>query len=373
MNPIAFIMACFSVVGGIDLIIGNKLGLGAQFKRGLELIGVMALSMVGMIVMAPLIGELIAPALSAIASVIPFEPSVVAGSLLANDMGGAPLSESLALTKEAGYFNGLVVSSMMGATISFSLPFSLGVVPKEKHESMLLGLLCGVVTVPIGCLVGGLIAGLAFVPLMTSIVPLTLFSGALAFGLLKAPKLCVKIFKVFAVVINTVILIGLIVGIFESLTGIDVLPYIATVESGYDVCVNASMVMSGAFPLVYIISKVLDKPMKKLGEKIGVNTTSAVGFLSTLATNVTTFGNMKDMDEKGTVLNSAFAVSAAFVFAGHLAFTLSYNADYIIPVIIGKLVAGITSVFVAVFIYQRVKTSTPAPTVAQENAETVTE
>ena len=373
MNPIAFVMACFSVLGGLDLIIGNKFGLGAQFKRGLELIGVMALSMVGMIVMAPLIGELISPALSAIASVIPFEPSVVAGSLLANDMGGAPLSQSLALTEEAGYFNGLVVSSMMGATISFSLPFSLGVVPKEKHEPMLLGLLCGVVTVPVGCLVGGLVAGLEFVPLMTSIVPLTLFSAVLAVGLLKAPKLCVKIFKVFAVFINTVILVGLIAGIFESLTGIDVLPHLATVESGYDVCVNASMVMSGAFPLVYIISKLLDKPMKKLGEKIGVNTTSAVGFLSTLATNVTTFGNMKDMDEKGTVLNSAFAVSAAFVFAGHLAFTLSFNADYIAPVIIGKLVAGITSVFVAVFIYGRTKKNAPAPVVAVEETQNMAE
>ena len=102
MNPLSFIMACFSVLGGIDLIIGNKFGLGAQFKRGLELIGVMALSMVGMIVIAPLIGELISPALTAITSVIPFEPSVVAGSLLANDMGGAPLSQTLALTEEAG-------------------------------------------------------------------------------------------------------------------------------------------------------------------------------------------------------------------------------------------------------------------------------
>ena len=64
--------------------------------------------------------------------------------------------------------------------------------------------------------------------------------------------------------------------------------------------------------------------------------------------------NMKDMDSKGIVLNSAFAISAAFTFAGHLAFTLAFDSNYIFPVIIGKLVAGITSLFVATIIYKRV-------------------
>ena len=62
---------------------------------------------------------------------------------------------------------------------------------------------------------------------------------------------------------------------------------------------------------------------------------------------------MKDMDDKGVVLNSAFAVSAAFVFAGHVAFTLSFNSDYVICVIIGKLIADITSVFIGTFMYKR--------------------
>ena len=35
-----------------------------------------------------------------------------AGTLLANDMGGAPLAQELALTQEAGQFGGLIVGSM---------------------------------------------------------------------------------------------------------------------------------------------------------------------------------------------------------------------------------------------------------------------
>ena len=61
----------------------------------------------------------------------------------------------------------------------------------------------------------------------------------------------------------------------------------------------------------------------------------------------------QDMDKKGVVLNMAFAVSGAFVFAGHLAYTMSFNASYLIPVIIGKLTAGITAVILANFVYNK--------------------
>ena len=63
---------------------------------------------------------------------------------------------------------------------------------------------------------------------------------------------------------------------------------------------------------------------------------------------------MNDMDEKGTMLNSAFAVSAAFVFAGHLAFTMAYNSAYILPVLAGKLLAGVLAVFLASGVFKRV-------------------
>jgi ethanolamine transporter len=70
---------------------------------------------------------------------------------------------------------------------------------------------------------------------------------------------------------------------------------------------------------------------------------------------------MKDMDDKGTVLNSAFAVSAAFTFAGHLAFTLANNPDFVVSVIIGKLIAGITALFVANFIYNKTRKIDESP------------
>ena len=63
---------------------------------------------------------------------------------------------------------------------------------------------------------------------------------------------------------------------------------------------------------------------------------------------------MNKMDEKGAMLNSAFAVSAAFVFAGHLAFTMAWDTAYLPAMIVGKLVAGFLALGVALFLYQRI-------------------
>ena len=55
----------------------------------------------------------------------------------------------------------------------------------------------------------------------------------------------------------------------------------------------------------------------------------------------------KDMDDRGKIINVAFSVSAAFVFGDHLGFTAGVNQQMVTPVIIGKLVAGITALIVA--------------------------
>ena len=353
MNVISVVMLVFSVLGALDYITGNHFGIGKEFERGIMLLGTMTLSMVGMIVLAPTIAYFLSPVLTVIAQNTPFEPSVIAGSLLANDMGGAPLAMELAKTELSGYFNGLVVGATMGATISFTLPLALGVTKKEQHKNIMLGLMCGIAAVPVGCFVAGLMIKMPITELLINIIPLVIFSVIISIGLLKIPNVCVKIFNVFGIIIKTIIIIGLVMGIAAFLLDFEI-PHTAPIEEGVMVVFNASAVMTGAFPLLYIVGKLVKKPLGKLAGKIGINETSALGFVGSLATNVTTFGIMKDMDDKGVVLNSAFAVSAAFTFAGHLAFTMSFNADMLPAVIVGELVGGVCAVLVAQIIYSRI-------------------
>ena len=56
MSPISIFVLAFSVLGAIDLLIGNKIGIGEEFKKAFSLFCPMALSMLGMIVIAPAIG-----------------------------------------------------------------------------------------------------------------------------------------------------------------------------------------------------------------------------------------------------------------------------------------------------------------------------
>ena len=355
MNAISTIMAAFALLGAVDLIIGNRFGIGKEFEKGINMLGTMALSMIGMIVLAPVFATLLSTPLASITSIVPIDPSSFVASIFANDMGGAPMSLQLAANEEIGYFNGLVVGSMMGATISFTLPFVMSAVEKPQRKSMLLGLLCGICTIPVGCFAGGLIAGIAPVTLLINLAPLTILAAILAAGIILIPEMSVKIFNVVGIIIRAIVIIGLAIGIIEYLSGYDIVPYTdpsVTLE-GAEIVFNIACTMAGIFPLLYIVSKLINSPLSALGKKTGMNQSSILGFLSTLATSATTFGMMKDMDDKGVVLNSAFAVSAAFTLADHLAFTMSFQAEYVPAVTAGKLISGILAVALAAIVYKK--------------------
>ena len=353
MNYLTIVILIFSVLGALDKIFGNRFGIGKEFEKAFMLLGTMALSMIGMIVISPLIADIMKPVSEFLSSALHIDPSIIPASLFANDMGGAPLAKEMATNGKTGLFNALVVSSMMGCTISFTIPFSLGVVNKQQHKELLLGLLCGIVTIPIGCFVSGLICKMPFGLLMINLLPLVIFSGVIAFGLVRFPELCVKVFKWFGVFITAIIIIGLSLGIIRFLTGFELVKGLATLEDGASICVNAAVVLSGSFPLMYVVSKILAKPLKAVGRKIGVNEISVIGIVSTLASSATAFGMADKMDKKGVVMNSAFAVSGAFVLGSHLAFTMAFDGSYVFSVIAGKLVSGIAALILSSIIFNK--------------------
>ena len=53
------------------------------------------------------------------------------------------------------------------------------------------------------------------------------------------------------------------------------------------------------------------------------------------------------------VLNMAFAVSGAFVFGDHLAFTAGYEPAMIPAMIVGKLCGGISAILVALWVTRK--------------------
>ncbi len=351
MEIITYIMLGFAVIAAIDRIFGSRLGLGVEFEKGVMMFGTITLAMAGMLVLSPLISQLLSGVSGSFPKFLDF--SIIPASILANDMGGAHLSEALCQSADMGAFNGLVVSSMMGATVSFTIPYALSATKKEHHENVLFGILCGIATIPFGCFAAGLIAGIAFLPLLLDLVPLILLAGLIALGLLKFKNVTVKIFTGLGWVIRLIITVGLVIGIVQFLTGKTLVPYTDTFENIVGVLTNIMCIMTGAFPLLYVLKRVMSRPLSRVGKKFGLNRDSVFGFISTLGTTVTTFDAVDEMDKKGVVLNSAFAVSAAFVFVDHFAFTMSYNESFVLPMIAGKLISGVCAVVLAAVLYKK--------------------
>lgn len=352
MDVINWVILAFALLGALDMLIGNRFGLGKEFEKGFMLYGQLALAMIGMIVLSPVIADVLRPAAMALYNAVGIDPSLLTALIVVNDMGGAALATELAVDPLMGRFNGLVVSCMMGATISFTIPYALENVVPEKHETLLLGLLCGVATIPVGCFFGGLVLGVPLGALLYDLLPLIVFAALIAFGLVKFPAACARIFKAVGTVIRTMITIGLILSVITFLTGVQILPGMGKLEDAALVCLNCSAFLCGVFPLMAILSRLLDKPLRALSRRLGVNETSALGLLANLAASMSTFEMMNRMDRKGAMLNAAFSVSAAFVLADHLAFTMAYDPGCVPAVTVGKLVAGACALVVALLLYR---------------------
>lgn len=353
MSFLTPIILAFSCLGALDYLLGNRFGIGEEFKKAFSLFCPMALSMLGMIVIAPAIGVWLTPAFEGFYHLLGLDPSIITASLFANDMGGTPLSQSVCQSAEIGNYNAFVVSSMMGCVISFTIPFSLGIVPQHQRKDLFFGLICGMITVPVGCFVGGLVCKLAPLPLLLNLLPLILLSVIIGAGLILAPNACIKCFEIFGIFMKILAMIGLLLAVFTFLTKIEISPYFDSFETGAFVCANACVTLSGTLPFMYVVTKVLERPLNRFGAKLGINGVSAFALLGTLVTNASTFGVMEKMDKKGVVLNSAFAVSAAFVFGGHLAFTMAFDVNYVTPMIVGKLLSGMSAVILALLVYRK--------------------
>ena len=267
--------------------------------------------------------------------------------------GGAPLAKELALTEEAGQFGGLIVGAMLGPTIVFTIPVGLGIIQKEDRPALASGVLAGVVTIPLGALVGGLAAGFNIGMVLRNLIPIVLIAVLIAIGLWKIPGGMVKGFQVFGRAVVILITVGLAIAIVQKLTPITILPGLTPIEEGFTVVGDIAVVLAGAFPLVYVITKVFRKPLMKLGHLLGMNDMAAAGLVATLANNIPMFGMLKDMDHRGKVINVAFAVSAAFVFGDHLGFTAGFDSSMIFPMIVGKLVGGVSAVAVAMVLTRK--------------------
>ncbi|MDY2970835.1 MAG: ethanolamine utilization protein EutH [Butyricicoccus pullicaecorum] len=362
-SVIMMIMMIFMLVGAIDKILGNKFGYGEEFENGFNAIGALALSMAGVVAAAPVLSTVLGPILKPLYTAIGADASMFATTLLACDMGGYPLAMELAADPAIGNFAGLILGTMMGPTIVFTIPVALGIIKKEDRSYLGAGVLAGMITIPIGCIVGGLAMNMTEYKMdigriLINLVPVIVIAALIVLGLWFAPSKMIAGFNVFGAGVTIVITALTAIAVFQQITGIyfplfdvmsikDEVTGISPLDSGLLVCGQIGIVLIGAFPMVKWITRHFGGVLNKVGAALGMNETGSAGLVATLANNIAMFNIMGEMNPKGKILNVAFAVSAAFVFGDHLGFTAGVEQQMVFPVILGKLVAGITALILA--------------------------
>jgi len=354
---ILYIMLGFMALGGIDYFIGKKFGLGVKYEEGFMAMGALTMNMAGAVCIAPVLGVWLRPVLAPVFEVFGASPAMFATSVLACDMGGFPLAMALAGgDTNAGNFAGMILGSMMGPTIVFSIPVGLGIIQMSDRPFLGKGILIGLCTIPLGCLAGGAVAGYPFLWMLRNLIPVIIFAAVIALGLVFIQKIMITIFLWFGRFVVAFLTISLVIAGIEYFGGITIISArdlsgeivkMDNIESAFIVVGQIAVVLAGAFVLVKLLIKFLGKPLEKIGGLMGVNKDAAAGLVATLANNIAMFQIMKDMDDRGKVINVAFAVSAAFVFGDHLGFCGGNAPTMISAMVVGKLVGGITAVILA--------------------------
>ncbi|MCE5201735.1 MAG: ethanolamine utilization protein EutH [Synergistaceae bacterium] len=360
---IIFIMMIFMIVGAVDKIRGNKLGYGEEFDNGFNAMGPLAIAMAGVVAAAPVLAIILKPFIVPIYNMVGADASMFATTLLACDMGGYPLAMKLASNESVGNFAGLILGTMMGPTIVFTIPVALSIIKPEDRPYLGAGILAGLITVPIGCIAGGLVMNMtpykiALGTVLVNLIPVIIIAGLICIGLWVIPDTMIRGFNKFGTAVTILITIFTAIAVFEYLTGIrfplfDIMvdpeknDGVVPLESGLLICGQIAIVLIGAFPMVKWITRTFGKALEKVGSALGMNEVASAGMVANLANNIAMFNIMDQMDPKGKLLNVAFAVSAAFVFGDHLGFTAGVNKEMIFPVIVGKLVAGVTALILA--------------------------
>lgn len=348
-----YIIILFSILGGIDYILKNRYGLGVKFEEGLLSMGGMGLSIIGIYTLSPVIAELITPILYPLSDLFKTDPSVFISSILAVDLGGYLTSVEIAKTAIIGEFNGIILASMMGSTISFTIPIALKLIDEKDFKYFSKGILAGIVTVPLGMIVSGIIMKVPSLQLFQSLLPVIIFSIVIVIGMIKFFDKVLRGFMILGKAILIISTIGLLLSIMDFMFGIQIVKGMLPFEEAIIVVGKIAIILSGAYPLIYFTSVKLQKIFKKISLKYDLDEYSILGIISSTVNNVPMMGVYKQMNWKGKIMNAAFSVSGAFVFGGQFGYISTVSPGSANAFIAGKLVGGIAAVALAIVLIKK--------------------
>lgn len=278
----------------------------------------------------------------------------------------------------------MVTGYMAGATIVFTIPVALKMLEVNDRKYLALGVMSGLLAIPIGVLTASaLIAvsnpmirdycstnaeatyqlALQWSTIGANLIPLIIFCVVLALGLKFKPDAMIKGFIVFGRAMEAALKLIFVLVVIEYFTGIFTTifggfgfePIIASegdpdVMRALEVAGAIGMMLCGAFPMVWLIKTYLAKPLGAFGKLVGLSSDATAGLLAASANVLAALSMVKDLRARDKVIVMSFAVCCAFLFGDHLSFTANWQPSLIVPVMVGKLVAGVCAIAFAMLL-----------------------
>lgn len=345
------IMLVFMVIGVVDkLIFKNRFGYGEEFEKGINIMGPLTLAILGLMCLAPVLGQVLEPVLAPIYKVFGGDPAMFAGTVLAIDTGGYTLAANMTSDIRIIHLSGVYLASMLGCTIISSIPIPLGIIEEKDKPAFSQGILAGMIAIPFGVFVSALVDGIPIIFTLINLIPSLVLALILALGLIFFQKGTIKAFSIFANIVAIINIIGLAIATIQGLSNIVILPSMAPVSEQLGVIGVIGITLAGAYPMVHFITKVFAKPMKAAGKLMGINDVAVAGIIMTLASAFPMYDIVKDMDEKGKKVASAFCICACFAIGDHLGYIAANDSTAVFPMIVGKIFGGIVGVIIVLLL-----------------------
>ena len=213
---------------------------------------------------------------------------------------------------------------------------------------MMRGIVLGIVTLPTGVVLGGLLLRLPLLTLLRNTAPILLICLLLCLALSRFPQgttkalLCIgRGVQILSFTLFALVMAGLFIPAWQ-VASLDL------VNEALAVVIKVTVVICGAMVLSHLALTRFSPPMHWLARKMRINEPAVVGLLLCLATSVSMLPLFGRMDKRGKAVNAAFSVSGAFVLGGQLAFVSSLEPSRVVAIyMISKLVGGLCAIVAA--------------------------
>lgn len=378
---IIYSMMFFLLIGAAAHMIKPESKLGLEFKEGILTIGHIFIPIAGIMCLIPVLVPVIERTITPLYRWLHSDPSIAVSTFIPSDLGSYQLGLEVA-SGHGAWIQAMTIGLTAGATIAFSIPVGLAMLGKRDHKYMALGFMSGLLAIPFASLIMCLILqqsgvklredisvtgegtrpfDLAFSEILLNVAPLAAIMGLLALCLRFLPKQTIRGFLVFGRVLQIVTTAALALSIVEYFTGVfstafgawPLAPFIADADDQFralEIVGYIGVMLAGAFPMVYVIRTVLDKPLAKIGHRIGVSESGITGFIAATANVLALYRVLPQMPPKDKVLTVAYAVCAAFALGDYIAFTANFQPNMMVAMLAGKIGGGLIAIGFALWL-----------------------